>query len=99
MVALQRTKQRPLSMAWNRLIPGELVYALEDGSVHMLTVDTPAAAGTEASTEVSRIEGGVLSDMPASLQALKYSKRGLFTGPYPSPELSTSRVRRCLLHI
>ena len=30
--------QRPLQMAWNRAMPCELAYALEDGSVHLLDV-------------------------------------------------------------
>jgi hypothetical protein len=52
-VALQRTKQRILCLVWSRALAHELVFALEDGSLHLLrsrveTVDSPAASSWEA---------------------------------------------------
>lgn len=37
-IAELQLSQRPLQMAWNRALPSELAYALEDGSIHLLDV-------------------------------------------------------------
>lgn len=43
-VAIQRTRQRVLNLAWSRAMPSELVYALEDGSLHLLRANAGAAS-------------------------------------------------------
>jgi hypothetical protein len=47
-VALQRTKLRVLHLVWSRATAHELVYALEDGSLHLLRlrVDTASSSAT-----------------------------------------------------
>lgn len=44
-MALQRTRLRVLDLAWSRAIPSELVYALEDGSLHLLRASVQAVRG------------------------------------------------------
>jgi hypothetical protein len=45
-VALQRTTLRTLHLAWSRAVAHELVYALEDGSLHLLRSSVEPAGNT-----------------------------------------------------